>query len=147
MRRLQRNMAPAAPSIFSVANARPARAACLRRGLARFSRHSSKGNQMRALLPIVLAGTLLAGCDQKEGANVTVKDKNGDVTISANGQHFTMKANDGSHSEVTISGSGGHFTMHAGDGKSVVDINASGGVDVGGKLPGFVSVYPGAKVI
>ncbi|HEY1962107.1 MAG TPA: hypothetical protein VGG69_06805, partial [Rhizomicrobium sp.] len=32
------------------------------------------------------------------------------------------------------------------DGSSSVDINANG-VDVGGKLPAFVSVFPGAKVV
>ncbi|MBV8800290.1 MAG: hypothetical protein JO208_10860 [Alphaproteobacteria bacterium] len=103
---------------------------------------------MRAFLPIMLTATLalLGGCDQKQSANIEVKDKGGSVTISANGQHFSMRGNDGSHGEVTISGNGDHVTMHAGDGQSVVDINA-GGVNVSGKLPGFVSVYPGAKVV
>jgi hypothetical protein len=88
----------------------------------------------------------LAGCDQKNSANVTIKDKDGSVTISANGQHFAMHGHDGAQGEVTISGNGGNFTVHAGDGKSVVEVNAAG-VNVGGKLPAFVAIYPAAKVV
>lgn len=36
--------------------------------------------------------------------------------------------------------------MHGDDGNSVVEINANG-VHVHGKLPDFVAIYPGAKVV
>ncbi|HEX3652254.1 MAG TPA: hypothetical protein VHU18_05450 [Rhizomicrobium sp.] len=96
---------------------------------------------------LMLGATLaLAGCDQKNAANVTIKNKDGSVVISANGQHFSVQGHDGAQSEVNISGNGGNFTVHAGDGKSVVEVNAAG-VKVGGKLPAFVAIYPGAKVV
>lgn len=101
---------------------------------------------MRArFLLVMLAGTaLLAGCDQNKNA-VTVKDKNGSVTVSANGQHVTVQGGDNG-GNVTVSGNGSQVTMQADNGKSMVQIN-TGGVDTHGKLPGFVAVYPGAKVI
>ncbi|HEX3945923.1 MAG TPA: hypothetical protein VHW69_17760 [Rhizomicrobium sp.] len=103
---------------------------------------------MRISFPVLILGVMLAlvGCDQKNSANVTVRDKDGSVTISANGQQFAMHGHDGAQGEVTISGNGGNFTVHAGDGKSVVVVNAAG-VNVGSKLPTFVSIYPGAKVV
>jgi hypothetical protein len=103
---------------------------------------------MRARISLLLlAGMVgLAGCDQNKSADITVKDKDGSVSISANGQHFTMRGGDGKQGNVTISGNGEHFTMHATDGgKAVVDIDANG-VNVRGKLPAFLGVYPGAKV-
>src|SRR5437773_8943497 len=82
---------------------------------------------MHALVPLFAAGMfLLAGCDQNKGANVTIKDKDGNVTISANGQHFTMQGTDGKSGSVIISGHGDQFTMKTSDGKSLVEINANG---------------------
>jgi len=101
---------------------------------------------MRAIVSLVAACLLLAACGPKDHADVVVKDKDGSVTISANGQHFTMQANDGSKSQVNIAANGQRVTMHAADGSSVVNIEADG-VDVGRKLPAFVSIYPGAKVV
>jgi len=102
---------------------------------------------MRYAISILLAGIipLLTGCDQNKGANVTIKDKDGNVTISANGQHFTMQSADGKKGTVTISGNGEHFTMNANDGNSSVEVS-SNGVNISGKLPSFVTIYPGAKV-
>ena len=81
---------------------------------------------MRILFPV-----LTLGCDARSGwlrseefANVTIKDKDGSVTISANGQQFAMHGHDGAQGQVTISGNSGNFTVHAGDGKSVVEVNA-----------------------
>lgn len=102
---------------------------------------------MRAQCPLLLAAAAalsLSGCDQ--GKNITIKDKNGSVTISANGQHFGVHANDGKEGDVTISGNGGNFTVHSSDGNSTVEVNASG-VNISGRLPAFVNIYPGAKVI
>jgi hypothetical protein len=82
---------------------------------------------MRACLPIALfaATVLLAGCDQKpkEENHVSIAGKEGNVTISGNGQHMTMKADNG---------------------KTVVEVNSNG---IGNaKMPGFAPLYPGAKV-
>jgi len=103
---------------------------------------------MRSLLilTIAAAGVIVAACDQNSKSNdVTVKGENGTVTISANGQKFTMKASDDKSGNFTMSGNGGHFTMKASDGKQSVEINAAGGnTDV--KLPDFVAVYPGGAV-
>ena len=103
---------------------------------------------MRLFATILLIGGvgLLEGCDQNKSADIHVKDKDGSVTISANGQHFTMQANGGKSGDVTVNGNGQHFTMHSSDGSSSVDINTNG-VDVSSKLPSFVSVFPGAKVV
>ena len=102
---------------------------------------------MRTRIPLLLVAAsamLMSGCDQNK--SVTVKDKDGDVTISANGQQFHVHANDGKQSDVTVSGSGGNVTVHSTDGNATVEVNAAG-VNVGGKLPGFVNIYPGAKVV
>jgi hypothetical protein len=91
---------------------------------------------------------LLAGCDQNSSSksnDVTVKGEDGNVTINANGQKFTMKAGDGKSGNFTMSGDNGHFTMHASDGKETVDINATGDTS-NLKLPDFVAAYPGGKV-
>ena len=103
---------------------------------------------MRLIASVLLVGSvsLLAGCDQNKSADIHVKDKDGSVTISANGQHFTMQAHDGKSGDVTVNGNGEHFTMHSSDGGASVDINTNG-VDVSSKLPAFVSVFPGAKVV
>lgn len=91
------------------------------------------------------ACVVLAACDQDSKSNdVSIKDKNGSVTISANGQNFTMKASDDKKGSFVMSANGGHFTMKASDGKQSVDINATGGSDL--KLPEFLAAYPGATV-
>lgn len=97
------------------------------------------------LVMMATACLALAACDQNSKSNdVTVKGQNGSVTVSANGQNFTMKANDDKNGSFTMSANGGRFTMKASDGKQNVEINASGGGDL--HLPDYVSVYPGAKV-
>ena len=94
---------------------------------------------------LVLGAALaLAACDQ--GKNVTIKDKNGSVVISANGQHVTVHSNDGKDGDVTINGNGSHYTVHTSNGNSTVEVNTNG-VNVSGRLPAFVNIYPGAKVI
>ena len=99
--------------------------------------------------PTVIAAAvciLLAACDQNSKSNdVTVKGQNGTVTISANGQNFSMKASDDKNGNFTMSGNGGHFTMKASDGKQTVEINSTGG-GTKMKLPDFVAIYPGGKV-
>lgn len=102
---------------------------------------------MRNVLVIAASTTLLlSACDQGSKSNeVGIKGQNGNVTISANGQNFTMKAGDDKNGSFTMSADGGHFTMKASDGKQTVDINASGhGNNV--DMPDFVSAYPRAKV-
>lgn len=101
---------------------------------------------MRAGFAVFAGYLLLAACDQKGSANVDIKDKDGSVTISANGEHFTMQAHDGGKGEVNINGNGQRVTVHAADGSSVVNIDTNG-VDASGKLPAFINVYPGAKVV
>jgi hypothetical protein len=97
------------------------------------------------MMATVAACVALAACDQNSKSNdVTVKGENGTVTISANGQNFTMKASDRKSGNFTMSGNGSHFTINASDGKQNVEINTTGGVNA--KLPDFVTVYPGGKV-
>jgi hypothetical protein len=68
---------------------------------------------------------VLAGCGQgKHEQTVTIKDKGGNVTVSANGEHVIM---------------------HSDNGKATVEVNTNG-VSVSG-LPPFIAVYPGAKVV
>jgi hypothetical protein len=75
-------------------------------------------------MAFVLAA-LAAGCGQsKHEQTVTINGKDGNVTVSANGEHVTM---------------------HSDDGKATVDVNTNG-VAVSG-LPPFIAVYPGAKVV
>jgi hypothetical protein len=100
--------------------------------------------QFLLLLLAAAAMLSLSGCDQ--GKNITIKDKNGSVTISANGQHVGVHASDGKDGDVTISGNGGNFTVHTSDGNSTVEVNANG-VSASSNLPAFVNVYPGAKVV
>ncbi|HLY07371.1 MAG TPA: hypothetical protein VKR31_16615 [Rhizomicrobium sp.] len=102
---------------------------------------------MRHVLTIATAAACLAlaACDQNSKSNdVTVKGQNGTVTISANGQNFTMKASDDKNANFSMSANGNHFTMKASDGKQNVEINAAGGTNT--KTPDFVAVYPGGKV-
>ena len=102
---------------------------------------------MRHVLTIATAAACLAlaACDQNSKSNdVSVKGQNGTVTISANGQNFTMKASDDKHANFTMTGNGSHFTMKASDGKQNVEINATGGANA--KMPDFVAIYPGGKV-
>lgn len=99
---------------------------------------------MRSLITLSAACVLLAACDQNPKSNdVTIKGQNGNVTISANGQNFTMKANDDKSGSFSMSADNGHFTMHASDGKQNVDINATGSTHA--HIPDFVADYPGAK--
>ena len=98
------------------------------------------------MIATVAACFVVVACDQKSKSNdVTVKGENGTVTISANGQNFTMKAADNKSGNFTMSGNGSHFTIKASDGKQNVEINTTGG-DANAKLPDFVAVYPGGKV-
>ncbi|HEY1614238.1 MAG TPA: hypothetical protein VGF97_11150 [Rhizomicrobium sp.] len=72
---------------------------------------------------------VLAGCDQnhhdqsKDAKTVTIEGANGTVTISGNGTHYAVKSSHGSET---------------------VEISSNGAVP---SLPGFVPVYPGAKVV
>ena len=100
--------------------------------------------QKISLLALGATVIALAGCDQ--GKNVTIKDKNGSVVVSANGRHVTVHSTDGKDGDVTINGNGTNYTVHSSDGNSTVEVNTNG-VNVSGKLPGFVNIYPGAKVI
>jgi VCBS repeat-containing protein len=98
------------------------------------------------MIATVAACSVVAACDQNSKSNdVTVKGENGTMTISANGQNFTMKAADNKSGNFTMSGNGSHFTIKASDGKQNVEINTTGG-DANAKLPDFVAVYPGGKV-
>lgn len=106
-----------------------------------------QGAIMRGGVSIFIAGAalLLSACDQNKSADVKIRDKDGNVTISANGQHLSVQSAGGKNEEVTISANSQNFSMRANDGKSSVAINANG-VNVSSTLPGFVTVYPGAKV-
>lgn len=87
-----------------------------------------------------------AACDQNSKSNdVTVRGENGTVTVSANGQNFTMKASGDKNANFSMSGNGGDFAMKASDGKQSVEINAAGD-HANANVPDFVAVYPGAKV-
>jgi hypothetical protein len=66
--------------------------------------------------------------------------------MSANGQHVTVHSNDAKDGDVTINGNGSNFTVHSSDGNSTVEVNANG-VNVSGRVPAFVNIYPGAKVM
>jgi len=100
--------------------------------------------QRNISLLVLAAALALAGCDQ--GKNVTIKDKNGSVTVSANGQHITVHSDNGKDGEVTINGNGTNYTVRSSEGNSTVEVNTKG-VNVSGRLPAFVNIYPGAKVI
>jgi hypothetical protein len=81
---------------------------------------------MRRFIATAASGCfLLAACDQNSrSSDVIIKGQNGSVTVLGNG---------------------GHFTMQASEGKQSVEINTNGST-ANLNLPGFVSVYPGAKV-
>ena len=71
----------------------------------------------------IAAAALVAGCDQHPSKTVKINGKDGNVTITANGEHATIKANDG---------------------KTTIEINTN---SLGSqKLPAFAPVYPGAQV-
>jgi len=75
------------------------------------------------IVAVIAAAALVAGCDQHPAKTVKIKGKDGAVTISGNGEHMTMTADDG---------------------KTMVEFNANG---IGNqKLPDFAPVYPGAQV-
>ena len=70
---------------------------------------------------------VLAGCGKKheeESRHITISGKDGNVTISGNGEHFTMKSDNG---------------------KTTFEVNA-GGLGANVKMPAFLPLYPGAKV-
>ena len=73
----------------------------------------------------VLCALGLAGCDRKPKEDKTV----------------TINSPDG---KVTISGNGEKFTMHAHDGSSTVEINGAG---TSVKMPDYAPLFPGAKVL
>lgn len=79
---------------------------------------------MRAYIVPLVCLVALAGCDRNKDRTVTVSGSNGTVTMSGNGEHFTVKDEKGNQT---------------------VEVNANGG-GVPSNLPGFVSVYPGASV-
>lgn len=90
-------------------------------------------------ISIVLGCTvlLLAGCGQKE-----------DATVGKNAQEASSISADGQGKDrLTLSANGQQLTMRAHDGQSVLEVKNDGGVNVTGKLPGFVNLYPGAKVV
>jgi hypothetical protein len=71
----------------------------------------------------IAAAALVAGCDQHPSKTVKIKGKDGSVTVTSNGEHVTMKSDDG---------------------KTTVEINTN---SLGSqKLPDFAPVYPGAQV-
>jgi len=75
------------------------------------------------IVAAIAAAALVAGCDQHLDKTVKIKGKDGSVTISGNGEHMTVKSDDG---------------------KTTVEFNSNG---LGNqKLPDFAPVYPGAKV-
>ncbi|HEY5047927.1 MAG TPA: hypothetical protein VII49_07920 [Rhizomicrobium sp.] len=79
---------------------------------------------MRAYLIALACLAMLAGCDrQRQEHTVTIPGNGGTMTVSGNGQNFTVKDANGNQS-VTVN---------------------SGGV-AAAVLPGFVSVFPGAKI-
>ncbi len=79
---------------------------------------------MRAYLLPLACVLALASCDRnKQEKTVTVTGNGGTMTVSGNGEHFSVK--DAS-------------------GKQTVDINANGVTPT--NLPDYVPVYPGAKV-
>jgi hypothetical protein len=81
---------------------------------------------MRRILVLSLAAFALASCGKSDQKTVVVNDKGDKVTISTSGQQFSMKSEDG---------------------KTSVTVN-TGGVAAGDlKLPAFVALYPGAKVV
>lgn len=80
---------------------------------------------MRRILVLSVAVLALASCGKSDEKTVVVNAKGDKVTVSGNGQQFSMKSDDG---------------------KTSVTVN-SGGVSAGDlKLPAFVALFPGAKV-
>ena len=79
---------------------------------------------MRKPLIILAACLALAACGKsdKDKKEVIVSDGNGAVSVTGNGEHMTIKSDDG---------------------KTTVNINANGLGDV--KLPDYAPLYPGAK--
>jgi hypothetical protein len=82
---------------------------------------------MRAtFIALLAAGVLLAGCDNKPNKSVSIKGGDG--------------------SSVSFSAGDNGVILHASDGKSSVDINTAG-LGSAAKLPDFLSLYPGGKVM
>lgn len=80
---------------------------------------------MRKSVIIVMACLALAGCGKsdKDKKNVTINGTNGTVSVSGNGEHITIKSDDG---------------------KTTVDVNSNGLGNM--VLPDFAPLYPGASV-
>jgi hypothetical protein len=75
------------------------------------------------IIAAIAAAAFVAGCDQHPSKTVKIKGKDGSVTITSNGEHATIKADDG---------------------KTTVEINTN---SLGGQnLPAYAPVYPGAQV-
>ena len=71
----------------------------------------------------IAAAALLAGCDQHPDKTIRIKGKDGNVTISGDNEHMTVKSDDG---------------------KTSVEVNSN---SLGNqKLPDFAPAYPGAQV-
>jgi hypothetical protein len=71
----------------------------------------------------IAAAALLAGCDQHPDKTIKIKGKDGNVTISGNNEHMTVKSDDG---------------------KTTVEVNSN---SLGNqRLPDFAPAYPGAQV-
>ncbi len=71
----------------------------------------------------IAAAALVAGCDQHPSKTTKIKGKDGSVTITSNGEHATIKADDG---------------------KTTVEINSNSLGSL--KPPDFAPVYPGAQI-
>jgi hypothetical protein len=81
---------------------------------------------MRRVLVFSFVALALASCGKSNEKTVVVNDKGDKVTVSSSGQQFSMKSEDGKTS----------MTVNT-DGVSTGDL----------KLPAFVALFPGAKVI
>ncbi len=80
---------------------------------------------MRRIAVFAFAALALASCGKSDEKTVVVNDKGDKVTVSGNGQQFSVKSDDG---------------------KTTVNVNTSG-VTSDLHLPAYVSVFPGAKVV
>jgi hypothetical protein len=76
-----------------------------------------------AIVAAIAAAALVAGCDQHPSKTTKIKSKDGSVTITSNGEHATIRADNG---------------------KTTVEINSNSLGSL--KLPDFAPVYPGAQV-
>ena len=81
---------------------------------------------MRGTISVLACVLAVAGCgrNQDQQHSVTVNGSGGSMTVSGNGEHFTVKD---------------------ANGRQTVDVNTEGGVTPS-NLPEFVPIFPGAKV-